>query len=409
MIIGKFLIFKPREVFGNKCEQLLYALLMCRRKKLKLVIIKRKFDGFSLFKYRRSNKEVLNIKHELVLNNILIESISYLISFLLLFFNFLYNLLSYIKIPRKINFFYNIAVFTSGTKFLYGKIKGKYHKNKMSINWSDEYENKLNVSYRSRNTLESEFPELKDKKYVCLHVRTSGFGANFVGYKKEKDDKDVRNIEISSYKLAIKELTSSGFIVVRIGDPSMEQIEMDNVIDYANDARWSEKNDIILVEHCDYYIGSPSGPADLACLFEKKILIVNHTNLSVNLTYRSGSLFLPKKVLVDNSQLELKDSIERYIFGGGGGIIGNFDEEKIDFLDNTPLEIHEAVKEFINFDFLTKEQLSYNSFFKDKFEECIDLIETDDQNVEIDKGRWHARLLGNKGSISQSFLSSSLW
>lgn len=410
MIIGGFLIFKPREIFGNKCEQIFYALLMCRRKGLKMIIIKRKYDGFLPFKFRRSNKEVLNIKHNLILNNIFIEFLNNLISIFLLIAHFFYKFFSYVKIPKKWNFLHNVAVFTSGTQFLYGKIKGKYSKNKVTVDWSDEYKRKLNVTYGFRSMLDVEFPELKGKKYVCLHVRTTGFVDSFVNFKSGSDLKDVRNTKISSYKLAIEEFLKLGYIVVRIGDPSMPDVKIHNVIDYANDIRWSEKNDILLVEHCDIYMGTPSGPADLACLFEKKILMVNTTNLSVNLTYRSESLFLPKKVILNGKPLQLKKRIDNYIFGGGGGIIGNSSQMKIDFLDNSPMEILDAVKEIINFDHLSKRQELYNDFFKKKYEEYIDSIEFKPENEanEIDKARWHARLLGNKGSICNSCLSD-IW
>ncbi len=118
---------------------------------------------------------------------------------------------------------------------------------------------------------------LEDDWYVCLHVRENGFRGD-VGRR------EYRNSNIYNYIKAIKEITSRGGWVVRMGDNTMQRLpKMEKVVDYPFSKYKSDLNDILLIKDCYFYLGAQSGILDVANLFSKNILIVNMVQWSSGL------------------------------------------------------------------------------------------------------------------------------
>ena len=103
----------------------------------------------------------------------------------------------------------------------------------------------LNVSQLSR--ARAEFSRLNIppfSKYVCLHVRDSGF-------HQDSQRRAYRNACIDNYIPSIKLLIRMGFYVIRIGDNSMLSCSYrgEGFIEYSHCSLKTELLDLYLVEH----------------------------------------------------------------------------------------------------------------------------------------------------------------
>ena len=403
MRVGRYWVIKPYEAFGNRAEELYFALLKCRRDRLCLVIVKRKWDLFGKVRFRSANKELLNIRHPLIADHPALEVVNYLITLLLSVLRIpgiaIRRSRSLLGFQPKSNCLVELSNKVFGQAGLWGNVCAPFDVRNLAIDWERELGEKVNAQYRSRGELDREFPALANKKYVCLHVRTGGFF-------KDYECSAPRNATINNYILALRELTRLGYVVVRIGDPAMPPLIMDGVLDYAHSRSKSEKNDVLLIEHCEFFIGSLSGPIDTACLFEKRILTVNCLSLAHCTWYRMGSLMVPKKVVLRRRALSLKEQIDLHLFEicGTGQMV-----EGVEYRENSAAEILEAVREFQTFSELSERQMVFNRYLRDKMLEYFHATRVWG-NAEDDasqKTRWASRIFFAKGSICAGYLKDN--
>ena len=403
MKIGKYWLLKPFEAFGNQAEELFFSLLKCRRDGLRLLVLKRKWDLFGKVRFRKVNKQLANIQHPLIVSSVAWETACYFATFVLSVSRIAGTAVRRMRtaagLPPTNNVLVTFSEASIGQSDLWGTPARPFDANRGAIDWAGEFEEKLAVRFRPRAQLEKEFSCLAGRKYVCLHVRTGGF-------RNDYDFSAPRNANIENYIPAIKALTDVGYIVVRIGDPSMPPLQMKQVLDYAHSNEKSEINDICLIEHCDAYIGSLTGPMDVAGLFEKRILAVNCISLSHCFWYRKGSLVLPKKAVMDGRRLSLKEQIDSHLFeiyGSGKTVDG------VEFVENTPEEILGAVQEFIAQPELTGEQVSFNHYLAAKLAEYFNstVIWQPAEKDAARKNRWFGRLVGAKGSVCAQYLGQN--
>ena len=403
MRIGRYWIMKPYEAFGNRAEDLFFALLKCRRENLQLLIVKRKWNLFGRFKFRHANRQLLNIEHPLIHKGALLEVFNYILTLFLSFSRFFgvggRKLMSVLHIGSGKNILVALSELEFGRDSLWGRIDLPYVTKNNKIDWGSEFSKKLNVTYGTRDCLWQVFPELRNGKYVCLHVRTGGFF-------NDEYFSAPRNAKIEHYILAIKELVRRGYKVVRLGDCSMPALEVNGVLDYAHHPARSEVNDVLLVEHCDFYIGSQTGPIDLACLFEKRILLVNCLSLSHGFWYRTGSRFIPKKAMINNKVLSLKEQIDLHLFELTG--TGRMDCS-VTWVENSPEEILAAVEDFLDEVPLTARQAEFNHYLAGQICDYFNSTAVWDRH-EVDvmqKTRWLSRFYSVKGGISLQYLNSN--
>jgi len=203
--------------------------------------------------------------------------------------------------------------------------------------------------------------------------------------------------------MAIDELVQRGFIVVRMGDESMPKIERKGVIDYAHSPKNSESNDLALIEHCDFYIGTGSGPIDTALLFEKHIVAVNIISLSHCFWYRSGSLFIPKHFIFRRKAVTLNQIMQNGFFDLLG--TGKSHQELV-FQENTPEEILATVKEFLENRVLDERQILFNNqLYKSVYRNFTAHDYYSDFTTENrQKSKWLPRLRNPNGSIASWYL-----
>jgi putative glycosyltransferase (TIGR04372 family) len=129
--------------------------------------------------------------------------------------------------------------------------------------------------------------------FVCLHVRSGGF-------HKEDDGatQAFRNTSIQNYYALINAVTERGGWVFRMGDPSMEPLDMSAftnpsmVIDYAHSKQRCSGLDIALVAKCHLFLSTSSGLHSVAKSFGVPALAIN-APVYRGFPYFHNTMFLP--------------------------------------------------------------------------------------------------------------------
>lgn len=175
--------------------------------------------------------------------------------------------------------------------------------------------------------------------YVTLHIRQ---GLQSQGH-------DHRNSNPLTYLKAIKEITSRGGYVFRMGDKSMTQLpQIKGLIDYPFSEYKSEFMDVFLGATCKFCVGTSSGYYSIPIYFGKPVVLVNFLNVMEYYSLKSNDIFLPKNLLDKITKKPI--SIKR-IFNSPIGYYGTDEEYKknnIEILDNNDEEIKCAVLEMLD-------------------------------------------------------------
>lgn len=175
----------------------------------------------------------------------------------------------------------------------------------------------------------------QDGWFVTVHVRDTA------------EDWTGRNADINTYLPALKEITSRGGWVIRIGDHTMRELPpLTNVIDYAHFGEKTPELDVFFCGACRFFIGSASGPSSVPSLFDVPVLATNYS-LQPLQTRPSFDVFMPKlfRDIRQNRLLTFSESAR--------SLCANVDNKAllarmgIEVVDNTPDEIREAVVEMI--------------------------------------------------------------
>jgi putative glycosyltransferase (TIGR04372 family) len=200
--------------------------------------------------------------------------------------------------------------------------------------------------------------------FVCLHVRESGF-------RGDKGRRERRNSNILNYIPAIKEITSRGGWVVRLGDDTMTPLpSMENVIDYPFTKYKSDFMDLCLIQNCRFFIGVPSGPLEFAKLASKNTLVINMYNWLLEPTHGRG---IPPHVYSkrDKRYLSIKELLSIDLetkMNINLGLLSLADKDYV-VTENSEGEISKAVLEYMDFlntdDLpLTSKQKEFNKYRK---------------------------------------------
>ena len=213
------------------------------------------------------------------------------------------------------------------------KLRGteNYHDWKLLL--STDFQVSLTSDQRKRGEairMQMGIPE--DAWFVCLHVREKGYvGPN-------PDDSSISN-----YLPAIRHITRKGGYVVRMGDPSMTPLQpMNKVVDYANSKFRSDLMDIYLISSSRFYIGCSSGLYFIAWAFRKPTCILNWTLMPMGFPCFPNDMFIYKGFFSKKEQrfLSLKEALSCAMMRVPDHIM---------YVENSPLEILEAIKEYMHF------------------------------------------------------------
>lgn len=182
---------------------------------------------------------------------------------------------------------FNSAYIDHHIKF--SKTSSKFDKYKLQSKLGYLNIKKLNgYNFRDEERLLSNL-NLKNKKFVCLHIRT----------EKEKKSLQIRSsYNFNSYLPLIKFLEKKKILVVLIGSKNRNIHKffgkVKNVIDYRNSNYQSLYNDLYLVNKSKFLISQISGPLMFAVIFGKPFLSLDVATIEDIQLYDKGIYFLKK-------------------------------------------------------------------------------------------------------------------
>ncbi|MBK6908545.1 MAG: TIGR04372 family glycosyltransferase [Rhodocyclaceae bacterium] len=337
---------------GNCAEDVYFGLLKARRESKKLFIVW-PYELPGRLKFGLTNVEVINVGSEY--RAFPHDSIVSIVCRILLtaYFGFFrsISLFRRLLIGTHLNNVYRIPIIGESTLWHPAQVPDFSWDIVNRYQWVKQLETPLDVYVEEKKRLEAEWQRVtmgipKDAWFVCLHVRESGFRDSETYC--ERDAFGERNANIFNYIEAIKEITSRGGWVVRMGDRSMTKLpEMERVIDYPFTEFKSALMDVYLISQCRVYIGMMSGIYDVARLFQRPMIMTNMTNWLWTYPILRGDLGVAKHIFSKSKNRFL--SLKEWIMEPWEGVSFS---HKIggDYLfhENTPAELRDVVKEFFD-------------------------------------------------------------
>jgi putative glycosyltransferase (TIGR04372 family) len=185
--------------------------------------------------------------------------------------------------------------------------------------------------------------------YVCILGRDSRYLSIHMP-NVDSSYHDYRNVNIENYKNAAEFLVSQGYYVVRMGKHVKDAFHVNhpNVIDYATSAYRSDFMDIYLSAHCAFFISVGTGLDAVAQIFRRPLLITNFP-LSNRGVWPDWCLFMPKKIYDSKNNRYLSFKEIYTLFSNSEISASQITRAKgLQFIENTPEEITEGVKELID-------------------------------------------------------------
>jgi len=200
------------------------------------------------------------------------------------------------------------------------------------------------VNKSTQGLLELGLP--KNSPFVTFHVRE-----NF-------SPLDPRTQPRRTFFRAIEELNNLGIWVVRIGDPGMDKFpQFTRFIDLTQQPKAGAEFHTYLLSHCEFFVGTASGPSWVPRLFGKPSLITNINEIGTQMSRGPGaSIFLPKKYVQENGRpLRMREVFEK------GFAFASLDKAELktkgfSLEHNSELEISLAVNEILE----NYQEISYN-------------------------------------------------
>lgn len=144
-----------------------------------------------------------------------------------------------------------------------------------------------------------------DAWFVTLHVREAA------SKNLHASLHNVLNASIVDYLPAIKEVTSRGGWVIRIGDTAMTPLApMPNVLDYSHSSIRSDWMDVYLLSRCRFFLGTSSGPAYVPQDYGVPCVLTNWWPPAQR-PWHPQDIFIPKlyRMVNDGSILSLSRSL----------------------------------------------------------------------------------------------------
>ena len=337
----KYLIITPSFYsIGDASEQINFAISRSRLLKSKLIIIS-PYSFTQILKYRICNKALLK-KIILGEEDLVDISIKFVATLMINIYFFLRRSI------KKIFFFKFIFIKNEEWNFLQIGFRSLWPYAIDSINQIlsdpiiDEIhsENFISLTFPIKNfeTFLNEHRLGNGHRYICLHVRESGYHGDY-------GKKVYRNADIDTYNLAIKFLIENGIAVIRMGDSTMKKLSISHplLIDYARSSYKSEEMDLALIRNCIFYIGMETGIKDTALLFQKPVLSINQYEWFSGYPLKKIDRCIFKKFKINGKELSNIERMDLPFFFSNNML--DFGLE-VEMINNTDEEILLAVKNF---------------------------------------------------------------
>lgn len=189
-----------------------------------------------------------------------------------------------------------------------------------------------------------------DDWFVCIFARDSEHYKQVYG--PDSSLMDCRDGDIDTYIEAVKYIIGLGGYVLRMGKNVKKPFGFthEKVIDYALTNR-SDFMDVFLTAKCRFFVGTSSGGADMARIFDKHHLCVNSTPVGWP-PWGKNELYMPKTFVY-------KDTLEQVPFERAlqmarpwlqphrFDIVNEMEKHGVQIMPNTSKQILEATKEMI--------------------------------------------------------------
>lgn len=158
---------------------------------------------------------------------------------------------------------------------------------------------------------------------------------------------NIRDMDIESFESAEEYLSEKGIKTVRMGKVVDRPVNLSNCIDYATEYH-SDLMDLYLLGKCKFYAGSASGLLSLALIQGVPTVLLGVAQIGMlnSLPYRSGDIYVPKKVYSKkenriisftemwNAEMAAKNKLSQY-----------YKDQELEFIECTQEEVREALIE----------------------------------------------------------------
>lgn len=186
--------------------------------------------------------------------------------------------------------------------------------------------------------------------FVCIFARDSEHYRKTYGL--DSSSMDCRDADIDTYIDAVKYIVGLGGYVLRMGMNVNKPFGFTNerVIDYAITNR-SDFMDVYLTAKCRFFIGTSSGGADMARIFDKYHLAVNWTPIGWG-PWGKNELYMPKTLVYRSSgeQVPYEKALkltQHWLISLSFNIDAELEKLDMQLISNTPGQILAATKEMI--------------------------------------------------------------
>lgn len=184
----------------------------------------------------------------------------------------------------------------------------------------------------------------KENPFVCMLARDNAY-LNATFPNKDWSYHRFRDCNIQDYLSAADWLTGNKYFVVRMGAVVRELMQTDNpkIIEYAHNGFRTDLLDIYLGANCDFFISCGVGIEKISTIFRKPILYVNFPNIELVSSWESKSITIFKKLWLKKEKRFMK--FKEILECGAGRFHYKYEENGIEFIENTPEEILDATIE----------------------------------------------------------------
>jgi len=392
---------------GTCAEEILYGLVKAKKNNKKLVLLRPRIPE-KIFKFRISNIELFRLENEYISGRNITKDVLEIVITVVYFFTRLSSLLLR-KLNINLRHDFNFPII--GVNELWREeVSKKFNWNYvLEMGWDksenffklkipDEYEYYTNL----RNVF---FNGNKDAWYVCIHVRESGF-------RNDKGRREYRNNKIENYLPLIKEVVKRGGYVVRLGDSSMTKLpKIDKVIDYPFHSLKNQKNDLILIKHCTFYIGNQSGVWDVANLFSKPTISTDMIQWVHSYPVKHGDLGIYRNIY-DSSLNRFLSFDEVMSLGWQAMSLEEDISNRFVPIENSPEQLKLAVMEYLEW---LDNGVKYSELQKEINQKKIEIGKkvineyclTSNNGFDVDskKYKYACKLTSSFGTISDNYLT----
>ncbi len=241
---------------------------------------------YKILEYEKFNLKIKDIKYYtsliFALFKILIKK--YIFFSLLFKIFFFLRFLNYKKSKDNFSKFINDQDYFDG---VYSSLNLNYLK-KININFTEGEFQKIYLNRKSFdlkiNATEKEFIKNNydidlNEKFICYFNREKAYNLKFKDLKKNNNFLWYNRID---FDLSINSIIKDEIKIVDIGSSNKDILEIKNFIKAKYRKNHSEKIDFILAKNCQFFLSTGGGKVELANLFKKPILKVDHEYNIIN-------------------------------------------------------------------------------------------------------------------------------